>query len=378
MLDEYVPQHNSNNNNNNNDNVESYLDIDHSRPKNEICMTSTKYEKRLLDAWWILLDTASTVTIFCNAIFLRGIRKAKTPTIIHTSGGTLIATLEGFLPFLNQWVAYHPDALANILSFKDVLDRHHVTMDSKQAHTFVVHFLRNGKGKTVKKLHFRPSGTGLFFFDANADLRENFKRFPESLKSFPVGSEEHSDNYLFLNTTLEENLKAFSPRQRSGIEKAREVYASVGRPSFEHFLRMLKYRQISNVPIRIDDARNMIKAYGPDVHALRGKTVRQKPSHVPSGQRLEVPEPILRANKRVVLCSDIFFVDGIIFLLAVSRNIRHVFVDVLESRAMITRVLPLLKKCCNKYALQGFKVTELLADPEYEPLRDELLKPENG
>ena len=140
---------------------------------------------------------------------------------------------------------------------------------------------------------------------------------------------------------------------------------------------MLKYRQIPNVPIKIDDAKNMIKAYGPDVHALRGKTVRWKPSHVPSGQRLEVPEPIIRAHSRVTLCSDIFFVDGIIFLLAVSRNIRHVFVDVLESRAMVTRVLPLIKHCCNKYALQGFKVTEFLADPEFEPLRAELLKPEN-
>ena len=38
-----------------------------------------------------------------------------------------------------------------------------------------------------------------------------------------------------------------------------------------------------------------------------------------------------------------FFVDSIPFILAVSRNIRHVFVEVLESRAMVTRVLPILK-----------------------------------
>src|SRR5210317_1938862 len=72
-----------------------------------------------------------------------------------------------------------------------------------------------------------------------------------------------------------------------------------------------------------------------------------------------------------------FFVDSIPFILAVSRNIRHVFVEVLESRAMITRVLPLLKRLADTYVLQRFSVCEIHIDLEFEPLRPKFLKPEN-
>src|SRR5210317_1910451 len=103
-----------------------------------------------------------------------------------------------------------------------------------------------------------------------------------------------------------------------------------------------------NLPINAQDAKNMIKAYGPDVHALKGKVVRRKPGHVATGRRFSVPPEILNTNSDVVLCTDIFFVDSIPFLLVVSRNIRHVFVEALESRAMINRVLPILKQWCNR------------------------------
>ena len=126
------------------------------------------------------------------------------------------------------------------------------------------------------------------------------------------------------------------------------------------------------------DARNMISAYGPDVHALRGKTVRRRAPHVPSSRRIIPPDSILRANNNVVLCTDIFFVDSIPFILAVSRNIRHVFVEVLESRAMVTRVLPILKRLIDTYALQRFSVREIHGDPEFEPLHTKFLEPENG
>ena len=359
MVDEYVamPQkqnQNPRNNNANSDDVESYIDIDPSQPEGEICLTNTKYEELVkLDPWWFLLDTASTITICNNPSFLKGIRKAKHPVVIHTSGGQLTATLEGFLPFLQRWVSFHPDCLGNILSFRDVLKAHHVTMNSRQSHTFVVHFLRRRKGKTIKKVHFRPSGTGLFYFDTQADIKETFQRFKVRNSSFSETSQsslEDHEEHEVLNLTVKEKLKAFSPRQRNGIEKAREVYASVGRPGFDKFIRMIQYRQMPNLPINVQDAKNMMKAYGPDVHALKGKVVRRKPDHVATGRRFSIPPEIINANSDVVLCTDIFFVDGIPFLLAVSRNIRHVFVDVLESRAMVTQVLPLLKRWCNRKA----------------------------
>ena len=383
MLDEFVKKPKGNNTNdknnyNNNENVNAYLNIAIDQPEHEICLTSTKYDERLIDASWVLLDTASTVTIFSNALFLRGIRKAQQPTTIYTSGGTIISTMEGYLPFLQQWVAYHPACLGNILSFRDVLEAHDVTLNSRQSHKFTVHCLRNGTQRTGQKVYFRPSGTGLYYFDTAVDLKEIFKRFRKSADSFSDDDDMENNYYEIVNATVEENLRAYSPRQRTAIMKAKEVYADVGRPSQETFLRMIKYRQLPGLPITEEDARNMLKAYGPDVHALRGKTVRRKANHVPGSRRLLPPDSILRANGNVTLCTDMFRVDGLIFLLAVSRNLRHVFVDVLDSTAIINHAFPMLKRLCDKYAAQQFKVREIHADPEFRPMKTEFLKAEHG
>ena len=124
-----------------------------------------------------------------------------------------------------------------------------------------------------------------------------------------------------INVTVEENLVGFSARQSTAIENAQRVYKALGHPSFDNFLRVIKSNYIKDLPVTEADARNMISAYGPDVHALRGKAVRRRAPHVPSSRRILPPDSILRANKNVVLCVDIFFVDSIPFILAVSRNI---------------------------------------------------------
>ena len=130
-------------------------------------MNPTRYSKYDYDLLQLYLSTRTT--------------KSTTTTVIQTSGGTLVATQEGYLPFLQQWVAFHPDCLGNILSFKDVLESHQVTMNSRQSRSFTVHCLRK-KRKKPKKVLFRPSSTGLFFFDASADLTSTFPRFSTNRK----------------------------------------------------------------------------------------------------------------------------------------------------------------------------------------------------
>ena len=54
------------------------------------------------------------------------------------------------------------------------------------------------------------------------------------------------------------------------------------------------------------------------------------------------------------------------------------FVEVLESRAMVTPVLPILKRLIDTYAMQHFSVRKIHCDLEFEPIRTKFLKPENG
>ena len=110
-----------------------------------------------------------------------------------------------------------------------------------------------------------------------------------------------------INATVQENLVGFSARQRTAIENAQRVYTALRHPSFDNFLRVIKSNYIKDLPVTEADAKNMISAYGPDVHALRGKTVRCRVPHVPASRRILPPDSTLRAKKNVVLCADIFF-----------------------------------------------------------------------
>ena len=47
---------------------------------------------------------------------------------------------------------------------------------------------------------------------------------------------------------------------------------------------MIRENQLQNCPITVDDANHALKIYGPDIAALRGKTTRTTPVHVPSDQ----------------------------------------------------------------------------------------------
>ena len=87
LLNEYV-EPKQNNSNNNSESVNGYVDLELGQREGNVCLTSTTC-KWLIDPSWILLDTASTISIFCNASYLRELRSAQQPTVIQTSGGSL-------------------------------------------------------------------------------------------------------------------------------------------------------------------------------------------------------------------------------------------------------------------------------------------------
>ncbi len=66
--------------------------------------------------------------------------------------------------------------------------------------------------------------------------------------------------------------------------------------------------------------------------------------------------------------------DQMQFLLTVSRNIRFFVIHSLTHRAMTTHILPKLRHLRHMYRVRGFHVTAIHADPEFEPLRDDLLE----
>jgi hypothetical protein len=80
---------------------------------------------------------------------------------------------------------------------------------------------------------------------------------------------------------------------------------------------------ITNCPVTTTAITNTRTTFGPDLASVRGKTVRWTPAPV-VGDYVAVPKGVIERNKTVTLAADVFFVDGIAFLLTVSRNIKFI------------------------------------------------------
>ena len=82
----------------------------------------------------------------------------------------------------------------------------------------------------------------------------------------------------------------------------------IGYPSIVDFKNAVKHNLINNCPITIKDIEAAEKIYGPDIAALKGKTIRKQPMQV-NTDIIAVPENIKQMHHDVILGGDILFVN---------------------------------------------------------------------
>jgi hypothetical protein len=123
-----------------------------------------------------------------------------------------------------------------------------------------------------------------------------------------------------LTTTVDGNRKNFSQRDYSQAKLAREIQSRIGYPSTSTFLKIVDENQLPNIPVSRRDILNAELIFGPNVDALRGRTVRQAPLPV-TVHLNDLPSELMDVYRDVTLCGDVMFVNGLPFFVSTSRHI---------------------------------------------------------
>ena len=98
-------------------------------------------------------------------------------------------------------------------------------------------------------------------------------------------------NFTFL-TTVNENLKYLSLRQKEKAKQACKLYHALGTPTIGDLKAMIRMNLIKNNNVTTEDVHLATKVYGPDAGAIKGKTTRQKPIPVTSNI-IKIPKELL-------------------------------------------------------------------------------------
>ena len=105
---------------------------------------------------------------------------------------------------------------------------------------------------------------------------------------------------------------------------------------------------VKGLPITRQDVKVAEEIYGQNLYALKGKTTNQKVNHV-IAPIIRIMKQILKECKNITLCIDVMFINGIKFLLTVSRNIDFVTAQYVPSKKYGGYIKP-IKMVCNMYA----------------------------
>jgi hypothetical protein len=119
------------------------------------------------------------------------------------------------------------------------------------------------------------------------------------------------DAFAFIET-VRGNYEGFTAEQIQKAQEARDGAAMMAHPSQDKLRRLVSTRVIENVPFNQKDLNNSNVLFGPDRGAIRGKTVRRRPSKV-RPELVAIPRQLYERLKDVTIAADVMFLNGLPF-----------------------------------------------------------------
>ena len=256
----------------------------------------------------IILDNGSTLSIFSNPELVEGIRYSKEPLEMSTNAGKKLITKEANVPGFGT-VKFDEEAIANIMGFADLVDKHRITYDSEIEDAFNIHM---PDGAIIAK--FARSQEGLYVHQVPDDYKQNVKGFSNLVK------------------TVTENAMGYTQRQYDEAVRARQLQHKVAAPTDAVFKALLRTNIIRNNPVTAEDVTIAERIFGPDVSSLQGKSTRSKQKRVKS-DLIEIPKEIFERNRDLELCIDIMYINNVGMMTAIDRSIKFRTTVMVDSKA---------------------------------------------
>jgi len=268
------------------------------------------------------------------------IRPASDSQEVVGTGGEIVVSHEATVNGLGT-VPFTDNSITNLTSMAKLVDQGcsvYVNTDEEDAIK-----VKNPEGDRIIK--FERSENGLYFHDTQ------------------------NRQIIFLNSQ-KENSQQYTKRQVAKAKEARNLYQMIGYPSINDFKNAIKYGYIQDCPITVEDINIAEDIFGKDIYALKGKTVRRAPYRVEI-DHIRVPPEILKSQKNVIIGFDFLFINGQVFFVTVSRNIKFSTIEWLPRRSLAL-AMECLGKVINLYNNRGFTITDALGDDEFTPLKYKL------
>jgi hypothetical protein len=142
----------------------------------------------------ILLDSQSTMDLFCNTALVSKISKSRSNMRLNSNVGTMVVTRKATMEGYNKTVWFSTRSITNIIALRNSIDQYRVTYDSDDL-MFVMH----QESESKPNMEFKMHKIGLHYYDPR---------------------KEH--HMTFVNT-ISENKTGFTKRQIKCAEIARNL-----------------------------------------------------------------------------------------------------------------------------------------------------------
>jgi hypothetical protein len=308
---------------------------------------------RIGSGTYIALDSASSIHLFKDRSLLDNIKidnkkKIKvrtTDSTFHVKDvGDLNDSLKS-LPLPSDGYYYYPKGVANILSLALLAKTKRVTMDTAIENAFCVY---NEDRSFIK---FVPSSNGMYCLEVGPNDGHHIMAIQKVL--------DEQSKFSNINCTRAE-----------AVRKLQEVMAC---PSDYDLANAVEHNIIGNTPFTRRDVRIAIQIYGPDVAALKGKTVKQQSKMPREDEANDVPPHIAKEYCDVHLSIDVIHVNGISFLLiSFSKHIgliQSYCIRKNNKAKYLDGILAMLRMHRSRHPL---RVVSIEANGAFEAIRQEL------